>query len=263
MGIFLRHSWNVKPPRWGSFADVQYAIRINSEKIYGIDPDNDVLVMPLFWGLPLLDYSGYNNNGTNHGTVYQNGGLLFGDSDNIEITNDDITGSTPTKETFLLSVMRTFSSGDVRGLLSSPASGTGTPKRYLQLSSTNEIRALPCDVSYTGVTTSTVPLNKQYQIAWVRNGTSNKIFMDRIEEVDSTITATCTIGTAFYIGSGFGGTFPGIIFNCIVNKINMSANQIALFYDRPWDLYRPVSRPVWSIPAAETGVQHFMLLGVG
>ena len=65
------HKPQEKPRKWGSFQDVQYAIRKNAEKIYQIDPDSMVLCMPLFWGLPPLDYSKFGNHGTNYGATYQ------------------------------------------------------------------------------------------------------------------------------------------------------------------------------------------------
>ncbi|MBE9483731.1 MAG: hypothetical protein IMY74_02725, partial [Bacteroidetes bacterium] len=91
MGIFLKHGYNVKPPRWGSPADVRYAIKINAEKIYDVDPNSIVLAMPLFWGLPLLDYSGKNNHGTNHGATYKDGSLLFDGVDDYVEFNQDIS----------------------------------------------------------------------------------------------------------------------------------------------------------------------------
>ena len=79
-----------KPRIWGNFADRQYAIRENLEKIYKIDPDNDVLRIPLFWGLPILDYSNYANHGTNHGATYKNGSFVFNGSDTyINVLNND------------------------------------------------------------------------------------------------------------------------------------------------------------------------------
>ena len=48
MAIFLRHSYNVFPSLWGSDADVQYAVKTNCEKIYGIDSDKLVLAMPMW-----------------------------------------------------------------------------------------------------------------------------------------------------------------------------------------------------------------------
>ena len=90
------HKPQEKPRRWGSFQDVQYAIRKNAEKIYQIDPDSIVLCMPLFWGLPPLDYSGKNNHGTNYGATYKDGGLDFdGSNDYISSTGvNEIDGAT-------------------------------------------------------------------------------------------------------------------------------------------------------------------------
>ena len=60
-----------KPRLWGSFSDRQYAIKKNLEKIYKINPGNMSLCLPLFWGLPILDYSGEANRGINQGAQYK------------------------------------------------------------------------------------------------------------------------------------------------------------------------------------------------
>jgi len=40
----------------------------------------------------------------------------------------------------------------------------------------------------------------------------------------------------------------GAISEVRIASIVYTANQIALFHDRPWDIYRPVSRPVYFLP---------------
>ena len=86
MAIILKNSWNVPPARWGSPADIRYAIKVNSEKVYNLDPDSNKFLFPVFWGFPLLDYSESNTPATNYGATYKDQNLTLGGSDYVDIT---------------------------------------------------------------------------------------------------------------------------------------------------------------------------------
>ena len=247
MGIFLRHSWNVKPPRWGSPADVQYAIRVNSEKIYDIDPDNDVFVMPGFWGLPPLDYSGYNNNGTNYGATYKDRSWDF-----VELYIRVIFGGDAGID------MGTINSASV----------------WVNFSSLSSIQVVIAHKSYLDGYLLGVDATKLYYIAgtgaayslvsvthglstgqWTnlavsRSGTTVKFYKNGQQLgaaqtlTDNFIVTVSTIG-AYYSGAS---STSSLISEIRISNVSRTADQVSLFYDRPWDLYRPVSRPVWSIP---------------
>lgn len=266
MGIFLRHSWNVKPPRWGSFADVQYAIKVNSEKIYSVDPDDDVLVMPLFWGLPLLDYSGYNNHGTNHGATYKDGSLDFDGGDDYILIPNDIVNITSDFSIGLWTKIDSFATESTwqrrfivvkhgTNYLDFSVHATGNKFNY-------RMGASELKKTVNGFNTDT-----WYYIFLVKESGSYSIYVNNQNEALEAGGIILNSNSNSYIGTGayagLKGRFNGLIDEVRISNVARTADQIALFHDLPWDLYRPVSRPVWSIPAAETGVQHFMLLGVG
>ena len=77
MAIILKNSWNVPPVRWGSFADVRYAIKVNAEKIYGIDFNDIASVYPFFWGLPLIDFANTKISFSNDTVFYKDNVLAF------------------------------------------------------------------------------------------------------------------------------------------------------------------------------------------
>ena len=84
MSIILKNSWDIPTTRWGSTTDVQYAVKVNAEKIYGINPKLTASILPLFWKLPLIDYNiRKQNQYTNYGTYAKSQGLNFDGSDYI------------------------------------------------------------------------------------------------------------------------------------------------------------------------------------
>ena len=269
MAIFLRHSWNVKPLRWGSAQDVQYAIRVNSEKIYGIDPDNDVLIMPGFWGLPPLDYSGYNNHGTNHGTTYKDGSLDFdGDDDNIDL------GSIPAGHSLnLASSNLTVSFGlnwddtgdSFQRIIDKSDGGVATNGYSLYISGTGLIFSVN---GQNVITTSSIVLIantwKHITVIHINNSATGQIFSDGVEasyssrlaRIIPSNTTNMRIGTWNHdVGREYNGTIDEVR----ISNVARTADQIALFHDRPWDLYRPVSRVIYSIPAAPTFIPQIIM----
>ena len=254
MAIFLRQSHLVKPPRWGSFADVQYAIRVNSEKIYGCNPDNDVLVMPLFWGLPPLDYSGYNNNGTNYGATYKDGSLDFGGADDyVYKAGNPIAGA-------MTICVRAKTSNVLEGIVhyneaNPPVASTFDRQLYIDSNGYATFRVYNGGAQLTTGITNIADGDYHYIVGTINTVLGNSIW------VDGTLENTNSGGTDGY--NGYSSAFFYVGVSCIVASVSYfdgfidevrisnvarTADQIALFHDRPWDLYRPVSRPVWSIP---------------
>ena len=246
MGIFLRHSWNVKPPRWGSFADVMYAIKVNAEKIYDCNPDNDVLIMPGFWGLPLLDYSGYNNHGTNHGATYKDGSLDFDGAHYVDCGNsNDLTPSNLTISTWLNHDYKT-DYDDILGKWETDVGGYGfaySGDKYLMWVANPNVYSYSSSVIEVGVWTNVVVEIPGTVITYYINGA-----LDTSLDKGTTIKATTN---DFNIGghARYGDHFRGSILEVRITKAVHTADQIALFHDCPWDLYRSVARPIWSIPA--------------
>ena len=258
MAIFLRQSHLIKPLRWGSPADVQYAIRVNNEKIYGIDPDNDVLVMPLFWGLPPLDYSKYDNNGTNYGATYKDGSLDFdGVNDYMDVGSGnslDISG-----DMSLFTWAKFDNIVDTQQIIIQSTAGVGDIGQYgLEVGRTNNEIAASWEDTIIDYSSSNLQTGQWYYIGWTRSGTTgnwtSKIYVDGI--LDETLGSIATNpGSQSLLNIGWLNYDTPYYYNGIIDEVRISnvartADQIALFHDLPWDLYRPVSRPVWSIPAA-------------
>lgn len=261
--IFLRQSHNIKPPRWGSPADVQYAIRKNSEKIYDCDPDNDVLVMPLFWGLPPLDYSGFNNHGTNHGAVFKDGNLNFNGIDNKITVDANTSLDTGNNLTISLWVKRNEALlADYKALVA--YSEDVTDSQYSLFYNADERLSFWIyeNISWRGFTgTAQIQDIKMHHIVLIWDGANIWTYIDGSEDntgafayIPNNNMETLWIGNEKTAGRELDGQISEVR----VSGTARTANQIALSHDRPWDLYRPVSRPVYSIPAVGVTIPIFM-----
>lgn len=272
------HKAQEKPQRWGNFQDVQYAIRRNMEKIYKCNSDNELLVMPLFWGLPALDYSGNANHGTNHEVQYRNGSLDFdGSNDYIFIPASAIPASgsfsislwfkpavtfnnSTAATDYLMKLGDSPSSNDIDiylegatsagGLITDGALGfsmyTGLGRQHIESSST----------SWTGGVWYNVVCNFD-----TTNGT--ELFIDSASQGTNAGTSRgSSVAASIYLAGHWHKlttwTFYGLIDEVRISDTAHSAETIALFHDRPWDLYRPVSKPVYSLPAVGVTIPVFM-----
>ena len=255
------HKPQEKPCKWGSFQDVQYAIRKNAEKIYQIDPDSIVLCMPLFWGLPPLDYSGFNNHGTNNGATYKNGGLGFdGNDDYVEVDKTTFSGGiTGTVCAWILP--GTQQRGDIY------SEGTsGTTENYARLVINDssgiedniyfQIRTL--GLNFLEVNSGDVNVqdgNQHFICGRMNSRSSIDVFFDGVLKAsDTSLTVNATNPDLQTIGclrrSANAIFFKGIINEVQVSNIARTVEQIALFHDCPWALYQPVSRPIYFFQAA-------------
>ena len=247
------HKPQEKPRKWGSFQDVQYAIRKNAEKIYQIDPDSIVLCMPLFWGLPPLDYSKFGNHGTNYGATYQDGSLDFDGVD--DYVNASTTG--------MSTVIGTVSAwAKVTGI----GSGPGTEFVFFhRVPATNTRiflqKAAAADYSFTvGIgevmsadTGSDFVQNEWVHIALVWDTGSYDAYFNGDKVIDGGSYANFdNLNSEIYFGKAVASNreIDGLIDETYISNVVCTADQIALFHDRPWGLYRPVSRPVYFFQAA-------------
>jgi len=258
MSIFLRHSHNVKPERWGSEADIQYAIRKNSEKIYGVDPDTNCLIMPGFWGFPCLDFSGKQNHGTPYGGVaYHSGSLDFdGGDDYVEVTDNplDITGS------ISISGWVYRKTNTVTHHIISKNALANTPFQIAMVATTNVLRSYTRGIAPETIdSTDTVSLNAWHNIVFVRDFSTVKVtfYIDGIQDSGgwqaydpNDVAANDITAKIGCIGNLSGNFLNGPISEVRINNIALTAKQIALFYARPWDLYRRVGRTYYSVAAA-------------
>jgi hypothetical protein len=117
-----------------------------------------------------------------------------------------------------------FVSTNTRGIVSQyPASGAGTNNWILGFRE-NKVRLF-----YTGgssaVSTSNISLNKWYHVAWTRSGTTNRLFLDGVEEATFEYSGDYSLLTdaadQFEIGTWGGGTtnsWGGFISNVRIVK---------------------------------------------
>ena len=247
MAIFLRQSYNISPPIWGSPADRQYAIWQNLEEIYGCNHEDEVLIMPGFWGLPCLDYSKFGNDGVNSGVIFKDGSMNFDAADAFFGCNN--TGMTDTN--YFLSFWI------------NPKDVTTTQYVFDQTTAITGRRSVVIgyqdgyfnyyDGAYptgTAADTQIVATQDVWQyIVMGTDGTKVYGYKNGQKVVEETGTWVSTGATHFYIGKGYRDFHGRSIKEFRAAKAARTPAQIALFHDNPYGLYRPVSRPIWSIPA--------------
>jgi hypothetical protein len=241
-----------------SFADVQYAIRVNSEKIYDCDPDDDVLVMPLFWGLPPLDYSGYNNHGTNHGATYKDGSLDFDGGDDYVDTSYKHSGAG--------SISFWIKSDSLAGDKLFAGHNDGNNRRfYIGIAGTDTFYGFGDTYEKTGVGNPQphgMAVGNWYYLTLTGDGSTARYYIDNVEI--ATLSYSWNAGASannFYIGAALSGVMTyanGTIDEVRISKATRSADQIALFNDNKYGLYQKVGRPIWSIPAVGVTIPIFM-----
>lgn len=266
MGIFLRQLHKEKPLIWGSFQDRQFSIWRNLEDIYQVNHESAKLIMPLFWGLPPRDYSKFGNHGTNHGASRGAEGLEFvpANSDYISLP-DAVSVNTGKPFTVLVSSKidnTTIVYPRIMGLKSeqgtncwqllcedvavewSPISWGSSDTwaaRIANSFSWSDIAGIKTDlvITYNGDGESTDTNWKLY-----RNGAS-ETFVATLSY--GTKTNSSALGRA---GGSDASYFPGeMYYFCFYNRV-LSADKIALFNARPWDLYKRIGRPIYSIASA-------------
>ena len=252
------HKPQEKPRRWGSFQDVQYAIRKNAEKIYQVDPDSMVLCMPLFWGLPPLDYSGKNNHGTNYGATYKDGGLGFdGVNDYVEVAHSTSINFDGYTDSYSFEVW--VKSSNPAGASSARIVEKRVEGIYpvsMQVPNTDDDVQ---GVVYDGLNIPIVNFGNVWDGNWhhlvfVVDNSGDKLCAytngSLVDWTTNTVTGTTANNDDLYIGNSgnFNKPFNGLIGEVRISNVVRTADQIALFHDRPWDLYRPVSRPVYFLP---------------
>jgi len=243
-----------KPQRWGNFQSVQYAIRKNSEKIFGVDPDSNVLNIPGFWGLPALDYSKYNN----HGTSYQwDRGIVNNNTGRLEVSHSPVLGASGLSYSVLI-LHDGITLDTWGGIYCKRTNAAGDDaqyslQRYLSSGYVNVYHGSISSVSLLSVTTSLLANAGYLGIVFDRSG------IDAYN--DGKLIERASFGTAVPAGDGslllgrertdiatYSADYICKIFS-VYNSI-LTAEQIALFYARKWDLYRRVGRTYYSIAAA-------------
>lgn len=276
MGIFLKNSWNIPPVRWGSFADVQHAVKINAEKIYNIDPDSLILNTPHFWGLSSKDYSIYQNPLANVDITYKKQYIDFnGTTSRITIPNADrfsfgnTSSDTPftvfgrikkdTSDVFPIISKAWVASGPLEWVLT--INNSGQVQLYLYgANSQHWIRSLvDSDLTSDGW----VDILGTYDGSGLNTGIT--IFINGIEVSQTKSSAGSYV--AMYnglapvdIGASLRGDTTwkqfadGRFAHNFISNIEFTQAQAAKFTELPYGLYQKVSRPVYFLPTvAPTG----------
>lgn len=252
------HKAQEKPRLYGSFQDRQYSIWRNLEDIYRIDHKSEVLIIPLFWGLPVLDYSKFGKHGINHGATYKNGSLGFdGNNDYVNIADNASLDLNDDSMSFSVRIKPNFiKTADIHGFVFDKTFDNAEAYRLLFNESIDNFRfrvftssgAVNCDIEG-----GSWNINTWHHLAGSYDGSNMRIYWDG--SLENTVVQTGNITTnndPFLIGAGDDTIrfFNGTIDEVRISKVARTADQIALFHDRPWDLYRSVSRPVYFIPSA-------------
>jgi len=253
-----------KPQRWGTPQDIEFAVAKNSEKIYGVDHKSNGLVMPLFFGFPCLDYSGKQNHGTPYGGVAYNGQGLDFDGGDDAVSLGDIT-FLDGASVWTISSYINIGTVEAASILAKWMDAPTSQWSFLQsLSATGEVglahRNSAAVTSYGTTTDASLQVNTPYNIVWVGNSDINnyKLYVNGVQKTFSVTGRNVGVinnsTNHLFLGSR-GSTVPlsyyfnGLISEARINNITLTAEQIALFYARPWDLYRRVGRTYYSIAA--------------
>lgn len=246
------HKPQEKPQRWGNFQSIQYAVMKNCEKIYDVDPDSIVLAMPLFWGLPPLDYSGKNNHGTNHGATYKDKSLSF------DGTNDYIESPSLATPNFTASVWYKWNinTDNEETLISNWDGSNRITIAIIPSAADNRTYFIPSNVYYERFNGLSYQDEQFHHFLFTWDGSNLIFYFDGIDQgaPDATGDPSDNTQNAFRIGASLRSSTDrftgGLIDKTHIFDTVLIADQIALFHDRPWALYQPVSRPVYFFQAA-------------
>lgn len=265
MAIYLKNSWNVPPTRWGSFTDVKYAINENCEKIYSIDHKSLVLGIPMFWGLPVLDYSKSNKKGTLTKVFADFRGYHYNGTDSTLSFGNTLTVGDRDYTISALASLNNVSNTQV--LVSKGVNALGGDSNaleyVLQFSATDaafrfvisdRVNTINVVASITGV-----PVVKNtYLIVGVHDAINNKIHIYINGKYENTTNLTISQGNSiggFNIGSWDldsveDKVLDGYIKDVRINTAVLSDSTISKFNELPYALYQKVPRPFYLLPIA-------------
>ena len=209
--------------------------------------------MPLFWGLPPLDYFSFGNHGINSGTYYKLGDLDFdGITAHIKISDSNslvFTNSfTLNAWVYPTTVCRDFIIGKTKGFM---VNGMELEWGWTTVVKP-AVQWFGSDFTYGE--TLTYPIENQWNyVGATYDGTDVIYYLNGAADGGYTpsnpppnTTYPLKIGTFDDRVSTYD--FEGIISEVSISNIVFTVDQIALFHDRHWDLYRPVARIFYSIP---------------
>ena len=263
MSSYLLNSANIKPDQWGSPADIQYAVKENAGRIYGINPDNIALAMPMWEMAGNRAYGQSKNNIVGAiGTSLKwqanglKGGATYDDANNIIDCGTIIDPRTWSGITIIYSgnmIDQAAYPSICTNMLSEAYYGNFN----FSYESSYIINWRPGNnesaLSYSlGVST-----RRMIAVTWIKNSTA-KIYVNGQEKASGDKTNGwlasnyTTQINGYYRGAWRTSSLHYNFLN--IFSVALTANQVASMYDRPWGLYEPVSRPVYFFQAAVGGL---------
>lgn len=258
MAISLQNSWNVPPTRLGSVTDVQYAIKVNAEKVYGTNPDLYQLNLPFFWGFPVVDYSDNPNSIINYNVEYRNNVLFYGGDANYLKVLHNSSLNVGTKFTVTARLWPTVL--DFRMLFRKTVEGVEDKQVLLRPDGgLLRVRILLFNLGDTLQSTSGLTLNGANNIAVTYDNSNFRIYIKGIEDSIAARTGDVADSTGdLYIGRNPSDTdrdFDGSMESLVWYSGTYTAQQVALFNDLPYGLYQKVPRPfhLFTLAAGWTG----------
>jgi len=257
MAIFLRHSYNIPPVRWGSPANVQYAVQKNCEQIYGIDSDRLIFTSPMWerYGDVFSDLVNPHRAGSlKNGAVFNDQGIVLDDAFSQYSEIGIGTDYTPAK----LGVFVKFNANNWTDADANKVHIVSKPFRGFFLRCTE---AIPYFYFLNSVTwyevhgTSALSTHRDHTLFGTYDLKDQKIYVDGEEADTKSIELSILYATAQPLRFGRdvlanGRFFDGTIKCSSIFDFAPSADQVALFNDLPYGLYQKVSRPVYLLQAA-------------
>lgn len=260
MSIILKNSQNIPPARWGSFEDVQYAIRVNAEKIYGIASKNQLLTYPLFWRLPPLDYSGNNYVGNPYNLTSDFEGYHYDGAADRSIFFGDILalGDIDWSLSALVKLNSVANNIVIVGKGKNELGGIANGLEYgLQFAAGLGFRALISNQitleSVVATTTGIPDLNRLYKVTVTHDSINSKLHIYVNGKYENTkslgINQNQSTG-GFNIGSWplvseVDRPWNGVIIDVCLVKGIICDKTISLLNELPYGLYQKVSKPIY------------------
>lgn len=262
MVLFSRHSCDIPPQHWGSPTDIQRAVRVNSEKIYDINPDNTVLAMPFFWGLQQQDYGKHSIHSVNHGAISKDNKFYFNASPYIDFGLNSpllIQGEISIYVRVSLNSDYTTAQtiiGDAT-ILASQAN-YGLNFGYVN----NKFDFWNNATGSSIISNKTISDNNIHNVVITRSGVSGnwtlKLYLDgKLDKTETAVATNPNAPISYQVIGKFGGyptgyRWNGFIYDIMVSTDVYNAKQVALLNDIPYGLYQKVSEQIYLMSSTPT-----------
>ncbi|MBW2606134.1 MAG: LamG domain-containing protein [Deltaproteobacteria bacterium] len=255
MATFLRHSYNIPTNRWGSDADIRYALKENCEKIFGINYENLVLAMPMFnqtWNR-LKDYSNSKNDGVPHGGNWTQLGLtLDGTDDYVDLGISGGNLIEGTAYTLTINFHPYTWAQNYEGVITKDQNSPWS----FSLRKSGVTGGIQWEMNGSSLQLGNIWEAWDYIITLAfdastgREGYVNGVLANS----DAYKTQVTSNNDFLFIGTDYwfdtARHFDGHIKGVSIFDVALTPDQIALLNDLPYALYQPISRPIYfSIPA--------------